>query len=424
MHRSRLRQAMPAPRVNPGRSVVRPSVRDRVSRLCLTPHILLLISTLIYFSPFFLQSLEYLWPASAKTTLSYSFGVGFAVFLVLFMILIFAFAIRHRAVDFSVAPDYGAEAKALTLLMVGLLIYVVLQGNIFIANKQEMLEETGRADLVFYQLSSISIIFCALVGFKRERLILILSICGLLLILYAGHRSAIAISILGILYIRFRNTPITRKFFVFSLVAGLFFVILSVYKSVYQAIKVGNWEIVADRLAAGNFVDSAFIGMEQFVTFAHLDFIITSDFRLSCSNAWMIPFSIIPFTDEILGSFIDFSQCDYNSQVQPVFFPEYVGGVAANIWAEFYGYFGYFGLPIIVLILSGFFYFIESLIRGTRSPILMAGLIVALVNMSFYIQRKEILGGFISAKRAVTIAIIVFVVAWMFRVVTSSRRMR
>lgn len=422
MNRSRLHGAAPLPRAGFNRPLVRTSVRERVSRLCLTPHLLLLISTLIYFSPFFLQPLEYLWPASTRTTLSYSFAVGFAVFLVLFTILIFTFAVRHRKVDFSISKNYGPEAKALALVMVFLLVYVIIQGNIFIVNKQEMLDETGRLDLIFYQTCSMSIIFCALIGLKREKIILGLSVFGLLLILYAGHRSAIAISILGILYINFRNYPITRKILIFTVVAFVFFIILAVYKSVYQAVKLGNWDAVATRLASGNIVDSAFVGMEQFVTFAHLDFIVSSDFRLACSNAWIIPFSIVPFTDEILSSFFDFNQCDYNSQVQPVFFPEYVGGVAANIWAEFFGYFGYLGLPLIVIILSGFFYIIEYFIRTVKSPILISGFIVALINMSFYIQRKEILGGFISAKRAITVAIIVFVIAWVFKVLSSSRR--
>ena len=70
---------------------------------------------------------------------------------------------------------------------------------------------------------------------------------------------------------------------------------------------------------------------------------------------------------------------------------------------------------ILIAILSAAFWLLEFVMRHVRSPVLLSGLIMALVYMAFYIQRKELFGAFISAKRAILVALIVYFIAWFLR---------
>lgn len=386
-------------------------------RLYLTPHLLLLISTLIYFSPYAFGSFEYLAPGGQRVERHYSPEVGIAVAMILAMVAICAAFLgrKHQAIRIRSSTSIEGRVLAALILVSGL--YVLASGQASIVNKQLLLEQTDRLDLSFYLLCSLGFIFSALTGYRNNKALLGISLVGLLFVAYLGHRSSIVIAIIGAAYVRFRDQPIPRIPLKYVVAAVALFFIVAVYKSIYVAVKLERWDLVMERLSPDNIMQSSMAGMEQFTTFAHLDFFVSDNFRLGCSNAWLIPFSIIPYSDSLLHGIWDVSGCYYNAQVQPVYFSGYSGGVAANIWAEFFGYFGYFGFPVLVAILTWFYWAIEYAMRRMRSPVLISGLIVALINLSFYIQRKELLGAFISGKRAFTVALVVFVAAWLLRMV-------
>lgn len=384
----------------------------RPGRWYLTPFLLLLISTLIYFSPYFVGSFDYVLPGGRHQNIAYSSAVGGAVVFVLAILALCAVFIGRRGRRIVPVPRASSiEAYVLVALIVATGLYVILSGNARVVDKQELLENTSRIDLAFYLFCSLGVIFCALAGYRKHRGLLLTSVLGLLFIVYLGHRSSLVIAIIGVAYVRFRDNPIPKiplKYIVMAL-AAIF--VIAVYKSIYMAVKMQRWDLVAERLSLANLSDSMMVGMEQFTTFAHLDFIVAENFRFSCSNAWLAPLAILPYSDFIIARFWDVNSCSYNAQVQPLFFSGYSGGVAANIWAEFFGYFGYFGFPALIFILGILFRLIEGAIKRLRSPILISGLVAALVNLSFYVQRKEFLGAFISAKRAFTVALIVFAIA-------------
>lgn len=386
-------------------------------RLYLTPHLLLLISTLIYFSPYAVGSFEYILPGGRRVEHHYSHEVGIAVALILAMLgLCVAFLGRkHQAIRLRTSTS--VESRVLAALIVVSGLYVLASGQASIVSKQVLLEQTGRVDLSFYLLCSLGFIFAALTGYRSNKFLLVVSLLGLLFVAYLGHRSSIVIAIIGAAYVRFRDRPIPRIPLKYVVMAVALFFVVAVYKSIYVAIKLERWDLVMERLSPDNILQSSMAGMEQFTTFAHLDFFVSDDFRLQCSNAWLIPFTVFPYSDSLLSGVWDVSGCYYNAQVQSVYFPGYSGGVAANIWAEFFGYFGYLGFPVLIAILTFFYWSLEYVMRRLRSPVLVSGLIVALINLSFYIQRKELLGAFISGKRAFTVALIVFLAAWVLRMV-------
>lgn len=391
------------------------------SRLYLTPYHLLLLSTIIYFSPYLVGSFEYLSPYGGRLQYFYSNEVGPVAFFIIALLAALAFGVPREAIFIAEKHQQKYESGVILTSLLVLFVYVIIDGNIFVLNKSEMLEGTNRAHLAFYQVSSIAFIYATLAGYKKNRWLTGMAIISLMLIMYAGHRSALLVAILGASYIYFRANPMTKKVLATAIIAPLIFLLLSLYKSIYAAVKSGSWDLVAFRLSSENLLTSLTVGMEQFVTFAHLDFLVSSGYSLDCSNAWLIPMTVIPFMDDILANYANIAQCDYNAQVQPVFFSAYSGGVAANIWAEAYGHLGILGIPILITVLSMFFSIIESIIKKVNSPLMVSGLIVGLINMSFYIQRKEILSAFISAKRAVYIALILFIIVWAMQRLESRR---
>lgn len=383
----------------------------------LTPHLILLVSTVIYFIPYFVGYFRYIAPDGRMYDLAYSPQVGWAVALILLLLGVCAIISEKpsRHVYISPKSDVHIESLVLSSLIIVMGAFVFFSGKAAIASKQELLDQTGRWDYSFYLLASFGLIFSSIAGYRKHLTLFVVSLCGLLFVIYLGHRSSLVIAILGVAYVRFRDRPIPKLPLKYLVAGVALFFVVSIYKSIYVAIKMQQWDLVSHRLAAENIWASALVGMEQFTTFAHLDFVVSDNHRLDCSNAWLAPFTIVPFSDEFLGKFWDVEGCYYNSQIQPLYFSGYRGGVAANIWAEFFGYFGYWGFPVLISVLSGFYWSIEAIIRRLRSPVLISGMIVALINMSFYIQRKELLGAFISGKRAVIVAFCVFIVAQIVR---------
>lgn len=387
------------------------SRRFRTPRLAVTPTVFLLLSTLLYFSPYVLSSAEWVQFGRHSYLAEYTPETGVAALLALACVVVGIMAYPRTPVNFAVRTNSQSEAVVLTCFLALLGLYVFFTPQLFEADKADVLEGTNRFHLIFYTLCPVGLISGYLAGWRTHKISMGVSAAGLLLILYIGHRSPLAITILCLIYISYRNQSIlsVKRTHILAAVGALIF--LALYKSVYVAIKSGNYVTVADRLLPENLLSSALVGLEQFLTFKHLDYIVTTDFELACSNMWLIPVSVIPFTENVL----DLAECDYNAQVQPLFFPEFSGGVAANIWAEFYGNFGYVGFPLLVMAIILFCFPLERWISKITSPTLKAGLIVGVIQFTFYIQRKEIFGAFISGKRAVIAALFVFGLAWTWR---------
>jgi hypothetical protein len=393
------------------------TVNSLAPLFALRPQVWLLISTILYFFPYAVGSFQYRSPYGSRIVVEYHDGTIYAVALIFFCLAMSIFFIRDNKVDLSVNEDNRHEAIVLIFLISVFGIYTLMTPQLFEATKSDVLESTNRGHYLFYSICSVGVIFSFLSGWKKNRDVLFISVIGLFLVLYIGHRSALAITVAGFIYLRFRNSSLTNLKIWHVIGAFALVFALAVYKSIYVAIKMGDFGAVRDRLLENPLVDNAVVGLEQFVTFAHLDFVVTYDYSLPCSNLWAIPISLIPFMDE----FIDVSACGYNVQVQQVFFSAYPGGVAANIWAEFFANFGYAGIPLLVLILVAVCKLVEYFISKSSSAVIKAGLILSIIQLTVYIQRKELMGAFISAKRVILVALLVYAGALILRMLTSRR---
>lgn len=391
----------------------------RCSVLSLRPQVLLFISTILYFFPYAIGSFEYISPYGGRYRYDYHSGTIYIVAFVLACLVASIFVMRDKKVDFSINNEYEYEYSSILFLVIISGAYVVLfSPDLYSYNKAEVLAGTNRINYIYYYSCGIGVLYSFIAGWKKNIILLMVSSLGLISTLYIGHRSYLAITVGGVVYLFFRNRSVVKinPIYIVSAFAGIMF--LAVYKSVYVSIKMGDFAAVKNRLLDNPLADNALIGLEQFVTFAHLDFIFTYDYSLPCTNIWKLPVAFVPFMDEV----VDIASCGYNVQVQQVFFSSYSGGVAANIWAEFYANFGYVGIPIVIFLIILFTKVIEYLINRMGSPLIKSGLIMAIIELTIYIQRKEMMGAVISAKRVILVALLAYACAFAIRSLSPSIR--
>jgi len=379
--------------------------------LALRPSVWLLISTLLYFFPFVIGEFNYISPSGQRYAASYHGGTIFAVALALASIVFAILVFRDAEVDLSADRRPGGEAAAFIVFFAVFGIYTLMTPELFSYAKVEVLSAKNRFHYIFEDACQIGMVYAVLAGWRKNVIPLALSLIGLGLVLYIGHRSALAVAIAGIFYVAFRNRSLLslKAWHVISALIALAFLVL--YKSIYVFVKMGDIAAIKSRLLRDALWDNAVVGLEQFVTFAHLDFVVTYNYSLPCSNLWISPVALVPFMDEI----INISACGYNRQIQEAYFSGYGGGVAANIWAEFFANLGYIGIPLVVAVILGACKIIEYWIGNCNSLLLKSGLILSIIEMTVYIQRKELMGGLVSAKRVVIVAILMYALARVLR---------
>lgn len=381
------------------------------SRFYLTPALLLLISTALYFTPSLFGGFEMTWSSGASISTVFSRETIIISALILTILVIVAFAWTRNEIRYKTFAREKIESRILLVIVILLMLYTLSTPALFSPTKSEVLAATDRLHFLFYNSCMVGFLFCQLTKWRKHKALMLTSTLGLLLAVYIGHRSYLAISIVGIIYLSFRSKSVLsiKKSHFFLMIVMLFSLML--YKPIYSAIKDGNLELILYRISPENILISIAIGSEQFITYSILDQVVTIDFQLRCSNLWFTPFTIIPFTD----SLIDLKDCTFNNQFQSVFFSDFSGGIAANIWAEFISNFGITGIPIFIISSLVLCSAIERLSTATRSAALISGLIIMIIELTFYIQRNEFLSGFLLGKRAIMAALIVFIIALVIK---------
>ncbi len=379
----------------------------RKSRFYLTPAFLLLISTALYFTPALFGGFEMTWSSGASISTVFSRETITISALILTTLAIVAFAWPRHEIRYKTFEREQIESRILLAVVILLMLYTLRTPALFSPTKSEVLAATDRLHFLFYNSCMVGFLFCQLTNWKKHKPLMLTSTLGLLLAVYIGHRSYLAISIAGLIYLSFRSKSVLsiKKSHFFMMIVILLSLML--YKPIYSAIKDGNLELILYRISPENILISLAIGSEQFITYSILDQVVNIDFQLRCSNLWFTPFTIIPFTD----SLIDLKDCTFNNQFQSAFFSDFSGGIAANIWAEFIANFGIAGIPIFIISSLALCSAIEKLSTATRSAALISGLIIMIIQLTFYVQRNEFLSGFLLGKRAVIAALVVFLIA-------------
>lgn len=385
------------------------------ARFSLTPAVMLLASSLLYLSPA-------LW-AEAPMALGYKnfvlvpFATESRLLAAIIAFGVFAIAcIRWQTMNFSHMHSLPHERYILTAGFACLLLYTLSTPELFQGNKTVTLEATNKFHAAFYNICILMVVSYAL-DRKMHRSIPICGAAGLLLAIYIGHRSYTAVALISIGYIALRNRSlitIKLRYFAGALAALL---ILALYKSMYIAIKIGDYAFAAAALSPQKIGTSLQAGMEQFLIFRVFDMIIRTDFQAHCTNLKYLPLFFVPFTD----SLVNYQTCSTNAQIQSTLFAHYNGGVASNIWGEFFSVFGYAGFLLVPVALLGLARVAEWGLRHTSSPIVGAGLVIAIVQLTFYVQRNDLMVAITLAKRGVLLAAGLYIVAWFSAFFTSPR---
>jgi hypothetical protein len=383
----------------------------RKNRLYLTPAFLLLISTALYFTPAIFGEFEMTWSSGASISQVFSKATITVSVFILATLAVVAFAWPRHEIQYKKFEREKTESRTLFAIVILLMLYTLSTPALFSPAKSDVLAATDRLHFFFYNSCMVGFLFCQLTNWKKHKSLMLTSTLGLLLAVYIGHRSYLAISLAGLTYLSFRSKSVAsiKKFHFFLIIVALLSLML--YKPIYSAIKDGNLELILYRISLENILVSLAIGSEQFMTYSILDQVLNNDFELRCSDLWYTPFTLIPFTDSIF----DLQDCTFNNQFQNVFFYDFSGGVAANIWAEFIANFGIAGIPIFIILSLVLCSVIERISTATSSAVLISGLIIMIIQLTFYIQRNEFLSGFLLGKRAVMAAFVVFMIALIIR---------
>lgn len=381
----------------------------------LTPAVLLLLSTVLYMSPA-------LWGEGPmvlgyKTFVMVPYGtearwLAAAIVLGLLMVA----AIRWKPLDLSHMKVIPYERYLLVGVFSLLFLYTLSTPELFQGNKNITLEATNRFHSAFYNICILMII-----GYALDRsigiLVPILGVSGLLIAIFIGHRSYTAVTLIGLGFVLFRNRSLLTIKLRWYIAAAAALILLALYKSIYVALKIGDYGYAMAALAPSRIGQSLQLGMEQVLIFRIFDVITAHNVQAACTNLIYFPLFIVPFTDKL----VDYQVCSTNSLVQTAYFAHYTGGVASNIWAEFFTVFGVFGfifVPVVLLLLARV---LECMLRRITSPILGAGLVIAVVQLTFYVQRNDFITAFTFAKRGVLLAAGLYLVAWICSYMSSSR---
>ncbi|EPP4297526.1 hypothetical protein ACUP6R_003312 [Vibrio navarrensis] len=315
------------------------------------------------------------------------------------------------------------ETQTLSLIILILisfiLQYVVSGPALLSADKSMVLEAKSRWTTLNTTASMIALCFLSLlkkesIKTKHYNLLLFFTFISLAFNIYIGHRSNAAIAFLGVCIIFFIDQRLdlvvrnNKKKILLVIAVSFFFFI---YKFIYIAVKMNDFQLVAEKLASDDFFVTAFTYSEPFTTQGIFNRVISDSYIVECSNIAFIPVLILPAMNE----YIDLESCKYNYLIQRDLFPEVDYGVGSNIWAEFFslgGYFSLFTLSVIFLICLICIY---HLYRNVYSILAKSSISVALVYICFYSNRKDLFLLVGILKRIVLTLLIIYVISFIIR---------
>lgn len=278
-------------------------------------------------------------------------------------------------------------------------------------DKNNVLASQGRFWILFSALSQI----CAFVGVASRRTIPLL--CGLGTMFFAvfvGFRSYLAITGVAIM-IYYVAVIGTRRIFSLRIVLPAIFFILFIflYKQVYIDIKYGEYARAFARLSDRDVYFGAIEKSEPFATQAILNTVMMYDYRVPFESLASVLLALVPF----LSVFFDLDPRLVGFNFQEILFPGLEYGLASNIYANFYGLFGVFGIFLwIVLHNMILMWFSKAIHRWKgykRIPLFLCGSL-----MCFYVIRSDLVYNISSLNRIMYTFVGIFILYKLMAIVT------
>ncbi|PNK16501.1 hypothetical protein CEP07_10440 [Cylindrospermopsis raciborskii S01] len=230
----------------------------------------------------------------------------------------------------------------------------------------------------------------SIVGFvsgylNHRRVWTILCIVCLLLHLYMGFRSGMAIAIISICVFHLFNMGRHRllikhwKTCILILLVGLFFFL---YKQVYVMVLLQRWDILLPRLTNIDFYINAITQSESFTTQAILNEVVDTGFSLDISAFSSVANALILFAGDGTKSFNDY--------FQPVLFPDVFYGMANNIWAQMWSIGRFPLLLMFIFVFNGVVFLGSWALHRFKDKTIISGLLPLFSYWSFYIHRNDL----------------------------------
>lgn len=266
----------------------------------------------------------------------------------------------------------------LIAIFIGILFVFTEWGEIIGAGKPNF----GRIHPIYQIFVGLALTYS--IGMKRKKMSFIL--LGLLLIdIYGGNREGLAIALMaGVIFYMEQYRDISLLKYKKTILLGLFaFFFFSIYKEVYSAIKIQNWDLVYLRLGDPQFWLDSISRIESFTTQDILARTIEFNIKFPLGE-WIKPIfhNLIIFAPSFGATSISYSSA-FTQQVYS--FVNY--GLASNIWAEGYAVGGYSMVGILVFFYSTFLPVLTNVLLRKTKGIMHVALIFSASYFFFFIHR-------------------------------------
>jgi hypothetical protein len=292
----------------------------------------------------------------------------------------------HESRNSRSIADPVASQVALIVSVIGLVLTLQSdEGDLFSADKVEVLSAVSRWFYIYAVGASLSVVLAYL---HRQWWTLLMAAGLLLFSVYVGFRSHFAMTVIAVFLAHFHAQGAQRFIgrnqiaAILALTAAMFFFS---YKFVYRMVKLGEYDIVAERMVDPQFHLQAIVDSEPFATQMILNEILRS--RFETDGAYIV--------EGLAAQSILFSErfgleaVAFNDLFQPVLFPDIEWGMAGNIWAQMLAAGGW---PLFLGFLGLFVLSLRAGSRWLATARLSTRALVALGGgyWAFYIHRNDI----------------------------------
>lgn len=292
----------------------------------------------------------------------------------------------HATVRAASVADPVASQVALIASVIGLVLTLQSdEGDLFSADKVEVLSAVSRWFYIYAVSASLAVVLAYL---HRQWWTLLMAATLLLFSVYVGFRSHFAMTVIAVFLVHFQAQGAQRFLgrnqvaTVLALTAAMFFFS---YKFVYRMVKLGEYDVVAERFVDPQFHLQAIIDSEPFATQMILNEVLRS--RFETDGAYIV--------EGLAAQSILFSErfgleaVAFNDLFQPVLFPDIDWGMAGNIWAQMLAAGGW---PLLLGFLALFVLTLRTGSRWLETAGLTTRALIALGGSywAFYIHRNDI----------------------------------
>lgn len=288
---------------------------------------------------------------------------------------------KNEFIDSELAALYSKVLVYISFISFFLLV-ISSGGAIFNADKAEVMEDLNRWHIVFYISAMCGLAISTL---NKTKYLFIIFLSLLVVNLLIGFRSPLVIALMcvGVVYFKGKEVRLF-KFYKPILIFILLAFSMFLFKYVAFAIKVGNWELVTERLYSSETYWLMIINSEPFVIMNNLNEVIKLDFVTPPDHIYSAIYNLIFFSPELGADIVSF-----NGYFQSSLFPTVDYGLASNIWAQFWSVYGTLGILMMILL----FIFLLTLINLSLkylNVVISAGISPAFCYFTFYIHRNDI----------------------------------